>query len=173
MELPMPAADQLVYLTRTVSPYSTDPFLLQSVYSRLQNVNKVFLDSRLGRNLSCLVVEKKINSQIRHSYAIAAIWPQLALIKSENKLYLFLFTKIIGLLVFQQILQYLGLLWLWYLTLTLNIFTHQERIKFSKHNTPKNIPNLSNIIQIFRTQKQGNAWGKSKSSKRPQTWRMS
>ena len=31
------------------------------MYSRLQNVNKVFLDSRLGPTLSCLVAEKKVS----------------------------------------------------------------------------------------------------------------
>ena len=31
---------------------------MYSVYSKLQNENKVFLDSRLGPTLSCLVAEK-------------------------------------------------------------------------------------------------------------------
>ena len=31
---------------------------MYSMYSNLQNVNKVFLDSRLGPTLSCLVAEK-------------------------------------------------------------------------------------------------------------------
>ena len=42
-----------------VSPLSTDPVPLYSVYSKLQNVSKVFLDSRLGPTLSCLVAEKR------------------------------------------------------------------------------------------------------------------
>ena len=41
-----------------VCPMSTDPVLLISMYSKLQIVNKVFLDSRLGPTLSCLVAEK-------------------------------------------------------------------------------------------------------------------
>ena len=36
------------------------------MYSKLQNANKVFLDSRLGPTLSCLVAEKKINFQISY-----------------------------------------------------------------------------------------------------------
>ena len=38
---------------------TTDPVPLYSVYSRLLNVNKVFLDSRPRPTLSCLVAEKK------------------------------------------------------------------------------------------------------------------
>ena len=34
-----------------VSPMSTDPVLLYSVYTKLMNVNKVFLDCRLGPTL--------------------------------------------------------------------------------------------------------------------------
>ena len=44
--------------THKVSPKSTDPVPLYSVYRKFQNVNKVFLDSRLGHTLSCLVAEK-------------------------------------------------------------------------------------------------------------------
>ena len=44
---------------QNVSPSSTDPVLLYSVYSRLQNLNKVFLDSRLGPTLTCLVATTK------------------------------------------------------------------------------------------------------------------
>ena len=45
-----------------VSPKSTDPVHLCSLYSYLQNVNTVLLDSRPGPTLSCLVAEKKLNS---------------------------------------------------------------------------------------------------------------
>ena len=41
-----------------VSPTSTDPVHLYSLYSYLQNVNTVLLGSRLGATLSCLVAEK-------------------------------------------------------------------------------------------------------------------
>ena len=36
------------------------------MYSMLQNVNKLCLDSRLGPTLSCLAAEKKLNSQISY-----------------------------------------------------------------------------------------------------------
>ena len=39
-----------------------------SVYSRLQYFNKMYLDSRLGHTLSCLVAEKKLNSQLIYFY---------------------------------------------------------------------------------------------------------
>ena len=41
-----------------VSPKSTDPVHLHSLYSYLQNVNTVLLDSRLGPTLTCLLAEK-------------------------------------------------------------------------------------------------------------------
>ena len=46
-------------MTNKVSPLSTDPAPLYSMYSKLQNVNIGFLDSRLGPTLSCLVAEKR------------------------------------------------------------------------------------------------------------------
>ena len=45
-----------------VSPQSTDPVPLYGMYSKLQNVNKVFLDSRLRPTLSCLVAKKILRS---------------------------------------------------------------------------------------------------------------
>ena len=44
-------------LDHKVSPWSTDPVPLYSLYSKLQNVNIRFLDSRLGPTPSCLVAE--------------------------------------------------------------------------------------------------------------------
>ena len=44
---------------QNVSPQSTDPVLLYSAYSRLQNVNRVFLDSQPGPTLTCLVTRTK------------------------------------------------------------------------------------------------------------------
>ena len=41
-----------------VYPKSTDPVTFNSVYSMLQNANKVVLNCRLGPTLSCLVAEK-------------------------------------------------------------------------------------------------------------------
>ena len=38
------------------------------MYSKLQIVNKVSLDCRLGPTLSCLIAEKKLNSQITTSF---------------------------------------------------------------------------------------------------------
>ena len=40
--------------THKVSPKSTDPVYLYSLYSYLQNVNTVLLDSRLGQQQQCL-----------------------------------------------------------------------------------------------------------------------
>ena len=37
---------------------------MNSVYRKLKNVHSVVLDCRLGPTLSCLVAEKKLNSQI-------------------------------------------------------------------------------------------------------------
>ena len=60
-------------LEHKVYPYSTGPIPLYSEYSKLQNVKKVVLDSRLGPTLFCLdqtlVREKKSNSEISYFYA--------------------------------------------------------------------------------------------------------
>ena len=63
-----------------VYPYSTDPVLLYSVFIRLQNGTKFFLDSRLGPTLSCLLKEKRQISKIsnstqtKHSLLIKSRW---------------------------------------------------------------------------------------------------
>ena len=47
-----------------VPPQSIYPIHLYSLYSQLQNVNTLLLDSRLGPTLSSLVAEQKLNSKI-------------------------------------------------------------------------------------------------------------
>ena len=49
-------------LKQKVSPQSTDPVTLNSVYSKLQNVSNGFLDSRLGAIRSCLIEEKILHT---------------------------------------------------------------------------------------------------------------
>ena len=55
--------------THKISPKSTDPIHLYSLFSYLQNVNTVLLDSRLGPTLSCLVAEKKVKFP-NHNFSI-------------------------------------------------------------------------------------------------------
>ena len=50
----------VVQIGHNVSPKSTDPVHLSSLYSYLQNVNTVLLDSRLGPTLSCLVEDSPV-----------------------------------------------------------------------------------------------------------------
>ena len=76
---------QLWTFYHKVSPKSTDPILLYSVYSRMQNLNKVFLDSRLGPTLTCLVATtKKLQKPFVYTLQLAVHTVQINLICKQG-----------------------------------------------------------------------------------------